>query len=370
MEKNKKRVLLVSCDDLSNGGVQNVIMNIVRELHDEYAFDIILNTKKKSYYEDEFVSYGGKIYRIEFIKSKSHLLNIFLILFRWIRNYNTINKIFKDNRYIAVHCNNDLESWYILKAAMRHDIGLRISHNHRIIGTTNKFFIRLYISYCAKKIVKYSTCIVGCSKESLDYLDSNGNQIIIDNPFNSMDLKYNKKNDNDFSIIQIGSYSKNKNQLFSLKVFKEILSKYHNASLVFIGFDNESGYVNQMKSEIERMRIENNVLLLPHNTEKQEALSNSSYMLFPSIEEGFGIVLVEAQAVGLKCFVSDSVPKSVNCGGCVYLPLSAGPKKWADTIIDDYIKTHGEHIKYDCSRFDLKKIANIYRDLYEGKLNE
>lgn len=43
-----KRILLVSCEGLGNGGVQAVIMSIVRNLHKEYLFDILfIHFRKK-----------------------------------------------------------------------------------------------------------------------------------------------------------------------------------------------------------------------------------------------------------------------------------------------------------------------------------
>ena len=60
----KKRVLLVSCEGLGNGGVQAIMMGIVRNLYTEFHFDILLFTSEKRYFDDEFLSYGGKIFRV------------------------------------------------------------------------------------------------------------------------------------------------------------------------------------------------------------------------------------------------------------------------------------------------------------------
>ena len=55
---------MVSCEGLGNGGVQAVMMNIIRNMHKEYLFDMLLFTSEKRHYDDEFLTYGGKIYRI------------------------------------------------------------------------------------------------------------------------------------------------------------------------------------------------------------------------------------------------------------------------------------------------------------------
>lgn len=46
MEKRIDKILAVSCEGLGNGGVQNIIMNIARNLHDSYIFDIVLFTSE------------------------------------------------------------------------------------------------------------------------------------------------------------------------------------------------------------------------------------------------------------------------------------------------------------------------------------
>ena len=45
----KKRVLLVSCEGLGNGGVQAIMMGIVRKLSDDFHFDMLLFTSEKRY---------------------------------------------------------------------------------------------------------------------------------------------------------------------------------------------------------------------------------------------------------------------------------------------------------------------------------
>ncbi len=52
-----KRVLITFDKGLSHGGVQSVIMSIVRELSDKYIFDILVNVSQKQYFDDEFLKY-------------------------------------------------------------------------------------------------------------------------------------------------------------------------------------------------------------------------------------------------------------------------------------------------------------------------
>ena len=62
-------------------------------------------------------------------------------------------------------------------------------------------------------------------------------------------------------------------------------------------------------------------------------LSAMNVFIFPSLWEGLPLTLIEAQAAGLRCIVSESVTAEVSLGGCTYLPLSIGAGAWADVLL-------------------------------------
>jgi glycosyltransferase involved in cell wall biosynthesis len=58
--------------------------------------------------------------------------------------------------------------------------------------------------------------------------------------------------------------------------------------------------------------------------------------LFPSRYEGLGLVVVEAQAAGLPCLISDRVPSEaiVDASMVRALPLERSPAEWAQATLD------------------------------------
>ena len=52
----RKKVLIVACNNLGIGGIQNVIMNIVRNLSDEFVFDVVCFDSDRTDFDEEFLS--------------------------------------------------------------------------------------------------------------------------------------------------------------------------------------------------------------------------------------------------------------------------------------------------------------------------
>ena len=85
----------------------------------------------------------------------------------------------------------------------------------------------------------------------------------------------------------------------------------------------------------------------------------------PSLHEGFGIAIIEAQSMSLICFASTNIPLTTNCGNVTYLKLTDGPAKWGDAISQWYQKTKGEKKACDTEKFKCSYVINKIRELYK-----
>ena len=365
------KILLVSCGGLGNGGVQAVMMNIVRKLHNKYQFDIILFTEEKRYYDDEFESYGGKIFRIKrYVGTNGILKRIDKYAMDPILMHESKRIIKVNGPYLAVHCNNEYEAAPILKAAKICRVPIRIIHSH-IINSSDNFFMKFVNSLRADTIRKTSTAQVSCSQEAgKAFFGDISNCVIVNNPYD--EYKFNSNTETGkfdrLKIIQVGSFSNIKNQLFSIEIISIIKKEYPDVILEFVGYD-IGGYLNKMKSRIKELGLEDNIVFYPSNANIAELFTDAACFLFPSLKEGFGIVLIEAQAMGLKCFASAQVPRTTNCGGCTYLDIACGAEYWANAIADFYETTKGEHRTYDVSEFSSTKVAFRIERLYQGEIS-
>ena len=371
---NKNKILLIALNDLGLGGIQNVIMNIVRNLSDEFLFDIVCFDSERTYFDDEFKSFGGKIFRVEKKRLNSFTRRMDFYT-RGIRLQSVVKKIIRCNGpYIAVHSHKETENGLVLKAAKRCGVPKRIAHAHTAFDSKYNPIAKIYISFLRKLIYKNATDLVACSEKAGVKLFGDHRYHIV---YNTIDRRFFEKGERLYIsntapvLLQIGMICHNKNQLFSVKILAELKKKYQNARLTFIGAPKDAEmqkYFDKVKEECKQLGIVDAVSFLPADSDVFEELNRSTYLLFPSWFEGLGIVPIEAQSQGVKCFVSKNVSNEVDCGGCVFLDLADGAEAWAERIAEQFETDFGAREQYDMTRFFPNVIMEQYRKLYRGEL--
>ena len=77
------------------------------------------------------------------------------------------------------------------------------------------------------------------------------------------------------------------------------------------------------------------VILAGNRDNVQDYYQAMDVFVFPSLWEGLGIAVIEAQANGLTCIVSDKVPMEVDmgCGLVIKKALEDGIDSWVETIL-------------------------------------
>ena len=362
-----EKILLVAQEGLNKGGVQTVIMSIVKNLHHKYKFDIILFTNEVRYYDNEFESFGGKIFRISFFKSRNVFMRRIEKFLRKTLGYFMIKRIIKKNGpYKAVHCHNSIESPTALAAAKACNIRSRVNQIHVVFNDSGaSAYLRKQHAISKYKMKSLATACIGCSDLACKSFFSSDYKVIL-NPYddgkfqaNGIGMKFDSP-----QLIQVGNFSNLKNQLFSINVFHEIQKIYPNSHLTFVGHDDGGRYLQRMEELISKLNIKDKVSILPADSDIPRLMQCASYLLMPSRTESFGIVLVEAQAMGLMCYASDVIPKEPNAGGCMFRSINEEPKIWAQHIIANFRRTKGFHQSYNMDSYKGKEIANQIEKLY------
>lgn len=319
-----KKILFVLNTGLLNSGVPNVIMNIISNLKSDVTFDILVCDTGDFYYDSQFRSFGGSIFKVHLWDYDSHKLIYPLRgikLFRYVYNI-----LVRNGPYQAIHCHNGRESGICILAAKLAGVKIRITHSHGKYTRGGKnLVLRSYYWLCQALISCYSTVKLACSNEAGITLF--GKNCTFVNVLNPVDVsKYNSiipvNNRNEINILQIGYFCDNKNQIFSIKLLKRLIDMNCKVHLYYLGFENQEGYLRLMQQSIENYKLQNYIDFLPHDYNKCSIFNKVDVLLLPSLSEGLGMVLLEAQSANIKCIVSTNVPNDANLGLCEYVSLN------------------------------------------------
>src|SRR5690606_9296109 len=92
-----------------------------------------------------------------------------------------------------------------------------------------------------------------------------------------------------------------------------------------------------IEDKVARYQLEDKVIFLGERNDVNEVLQCFDLFVFPSKFEGLPLTLIEAQAAGIKCLVSDTVSVEVKISELVeFKSLSDSPKKWAELVVSNY----------------------------------
>ena len=178
-------------------------------------------------------------------------------------------------------------------------------------------------------------------KDELNSLFTVSNTAVMNNPVNikrflmqSKTREEMRKNlgisDSAFVVGNVGRFVKQKNHDFIIEVFNSLLKLNTTAVLVLVG-DGELRKSIELKCE--ELKIRNKVIFTGVRTDIPDVLSTFDVFFFPSIFEGLGISLIEAQVKVPYCVTSSAVPvDTAVTNNVVFLPLSEPLDKWIDAI--------------------------------------
>lgn len=142
--------------------------------------------------------------------------------------------------------------------------------------------------------------------------------------------KYNISNN--FVIGHVGRFHPTKNHEFLVEVFYEVYKNEPSAKLMLVGDGAEIEYIKEKSS---KLGILNNIIFVGVSSDVPKLMQAMDAFVFPSLYEGLGIVVIEAQASGLFCVVADTIPKDTNISGIVeFISLNEPSTYWAGKILD------------------------------------
>ncbi len=319
---------------MNRAGTETMLMNIYRNIDkSKVHFDFISYSQLDAHYDEEIKKLGGRVIRLSNTQSVKEIFDV-------IKKYGP---------YEVVHSHTLFHCGIANVAAKLAGIKVRIAHAHTTSDRSDTFIRRVYISLMRYVINIFSTHLLACSNEAGKYLFGERGLKKLKYMYfpNLIDyskfLKEPREEVNKFKIEEglensivighIGRFIESKNHKFLLRVMKELIIKDNAIKLLLVGDGDLRPQIEQLAK---KEGIYDNIRFVGIRDDIHTMLHSMDIFVFPSIYEGLGLVLLEAQASGLPCIVSEAIQPEgdLKLELVTKLSLDDGADVWADKIMD------------------------------------
>lgn len=353
---------------LEAGGAETFVMNLYRTTNREKVqFDFVKHVESNGIFEDEITKLGGRIYRCPKYNGK----NYFAYCKWW-------NDFFKEHpEYHVIHGHVRSTASIYLKIAKKYGL-ITIAHSHNTsngkgLSGVGKDMMQLPIRYIADYLF-------ACSDKAGIWLygekaTMQSNYRMIPNGVNLERFAFDEAkrtkmrkqlgiNEYEFVIGHIGRFTEQKNHKYLLEIFSIYHKKDPASKLLMLG---DGELREAIETQCRDLNIFDSVKMLGVHSNIENYYQVMDVFVFPSLWEGLPVTLVEAQANGLPCLVSDVITQNVALTGLIqYIPLGE-TKKWEQSILESKSIGRGvlsEDDQKGLNAFDIREVSRKIQKFY------
>lgn len=348
----KIKVLVISTVPIRPDGITGVIFNLFHAMDKkDVVIDLLAINQPDEKYIVDIENAGGHVYQCERLK------NI-------VKYMNYIYALVKRNEYDIVHAhgNSNMLALDLLPVKLA-GCKVRIAHSHNTTCSS-----KMLNSLLAPVFMRLYTEGLACGDKAGKWLFGNHyfrvikNGIDVDRFFFSKDKrkiirdKFNIKSD-EIVIGHVGLFNEQKNHKFIVDVAACLKKRNIPFKIILIG---EGELLGTIKNYVGSKKMNDSFIFTGSVSNVPDYLSGIDVILMPSLYEGFPLALVEEQAAGLKCVVSNNITTEVNItGNIAFLSLDDDKEKWCDCLIDYSLYED----RLDCSCRAVKQIKESGYDI-------
>lgn len=352
---------------LNPGGVETFVMNLYRCMdREKVQFDFALTQGKKSFFDDEVEALGGKIFYFD--TSKSMMRNL--------------SRIFEtEGPFAVMHSHVYFYSGLVLWNAHRHGIPVRIAHAHNTsFGQKYTPARRFYEWLMRSLILRHATHLFGCSVDACEFVFGTGIMKdsrcrVVHNSFDVEGYRFDQEKracirdmygirPEQLVVGHVGRFEEQKNHTRLVEQFTAIHRKRPDAVLLMVG---RGRLMDRIREKCSRLGVLDQCIFAGAQRDTPFYYSAMDVFLFPSLYEGLGTVLIEAQANGLHVITSRTVvPKEIDVTGrAAFVPLEADDDVWADEVLAHSLReTDFEMNRLVAESYDVRMLAEALTDVY------
>ena len=374
---SQKLKILHVVGSMGMGGVENWLMQVLRRIdRSQLQIDFLVETDEPRLFNPEILAKGSKI--IPCLNPK----NPIAYAKNFFQAYQTYGP------YDVVHSHIHHYSGYVLALAHQVGVPIRIAHSHSNNRPGHITLARqCYLRFSKFLIERYATQGLACSPTAAKALygsqwekDSRWQTLTCGLDFSTWPPAFGEEAREELSspeaqitIGHIGRFVEAKNHRFLLEI-ADALKRHHarpNIHILLMGD-------GPLRPEIEAMvhtRGLTDIFTFAGTCKNIPAVLKAQVdcLIFPSSYEGLGLAVVEAQAAGVPCLVSDNIPKEADIiPDLIYrLSLSQSPNIWAEALLEHF-QQHKDYGYAEAlaqakgSRFNLDQSIEKLQKIYQG----
>ncbi len=350
---------------LNVGGSQALIMNIYRNIdRSRIQFDFVINFEEHRFFEPEIKKLGGKVFYIPQLNGKNY--------FAYCKAWNDFFAEHKEYKIVHGHVRSTASIY--LKIAKKYGC-YTIAHSH---NTSSGKGPKAVVKNLLQVPIRYNAdYFMACSDMAGIWLF--GKKIVQGKKYhmlpNAIPLEKFARNEQkraemrkqlrvgeEVVLGNVGRFTRQKNQLFLLDIFASYRRMRKNAKLILVGYGEMEP---DIRGKIKALHLEDSVIIPEDYNEPAKYLQAMDVYVFPSIFEGLGISLIEAEAAGLPCVISEVIPQETFVTEKISVcKLGAPLEQWVEAI-EMYAVQHSINKSNGLlEQFDIKEVVTWISDFY------
>ena len=364
-----KRLLCI-IGNMNSGGAETFLMKIYRQLdRTKYQMDFCLSTQEECFYNKEICDLGGKIF---YVPPKSNGVRDF--------NKKLGDLVKKENYKYVLRITSNAAGFVDLRIAKK--AGAEICSARSSNSSCGKGLLVKPIHLLSRAI--YSRCVdvkfapstlaaehtFGKRKVKQGKVTMLHNAVDLDiyryYPKERVRIRYELGLQDKIVVGHVGRFMAQKNHAFLIDIFCEIKKQKENAVLLLVGGNGD--LEREVRQKIIDCGIEKNVVFTGIRSDIPQLMSAMDVFVMPSFFEGMPNTVIEAQATGLPCIISDTITKEANITGLVqYLPLN-NPEIWAEKALEAVCSNRAETKQaFIDNKYDIESTVNQFVKLVFGE---
>lgn len=313
------------------GGIETYLLNLANNVDPaRFQFDFLYSDLgSEPIFAAELATQGSRFYGVTPRRTSPR------------RNRQDLEALFAEESFDTLHFHTNTVSYVEpVRAALRHGVRV-IVHSHNAGASRSRVTRALHVWH--RRTLPWDKITrVAVSGEAGRWMFGNRSFDVLHNGIDAEAFSFRPEARRDlrrslgitadaFVVGSVAAFLPAKNHEFLMRVFAQVAQRDPAARLVLVG---AGPLETQVREQVRELGLETQVHLLGRRSDIPEILAAMDALLLPSRHEGFPLVVLEAQASGLPCLLSDAVTSEVGVGpACQHLPLHAEPSRWAAALL-------------------------------------